>query len=233
MEIAELVQYITWLAKEREESLSPLRLVKFLYLADLYHARRNRGKTLTGWRWRFVHYGPFCTESLHSIEHAVQSGLIVAVPFESKFDDEPHFLYRTEQEKEPAIERALPFYVVGPLKGAVMKWAGDTYGLLDHVYFETEPMQNVNPGDVLDFSKAKEPEPFAPVKMRKLSRTQVSEGKALIAKMREGQKACMISEPEQIYDEIYSEALAFLDGENLDLKIEGKARIEDQVKEIE
>lgn len=28
--IPELVQYITWLASEREEMLSPIRLVKFL-----------------------------------------------------------------------------------------------------------------------------------------------------------------------------------------------------------
>jgi hypothetical protein len=32
----ELVQYITWLATERGEVLSPIRLVKFLDLADFY-----------------------------------------------------------------------------------------------------------------------------------------------------------------------------------------------------
>ena len=79
----ELVKYITWLATEREEMLSPIRVVKFLYLADLYHARRNQGKTLTGWKWKFVHYGPFCNEALKAIEAAVQARMIAAIPYET------------------------------------------------------------------------------------------------------------------------------------------------------
>ncbi|MDQ1336706.1 MAG: hypothetical protein QG552_3656 [Thermodesulfobacteriota bacterium] len=75
-DILNLIQYITWFATERGEVFSPIRLVKFLYLADLYHARRNDGATFTGWPWRFVHYGPFCRESLDAIRSAVDEGLI-------------------------------------------------------------------------------------------------------------------------------------------------------------
>jgi hypothetical protein len=228
-----LIRYITWLAGEREEMLSPIRLVKFLYLADLYHARRNQGKTLTGWPWRFVHYGPFCNEALQAIEAAVQDGMISALPYESIFDDERHFLYKAEAVKEPEIALRLPLYVTAPLQGAVRKWAGDTYGLLDHVYFETEPMKNIKPGDVLDFTKAKEPEPVRELYMRKLSKAKISQGKALIAKMRKSQRECMVAEPAAIYDDVYSKAIEFLDGQELDLQIEGEARIEDEVKEAE
>jgi hypothetical protein len=231
--IPELVQYITWLASQREEMLSPIRLVKFLYLADLYHAKRNEGETLTGWRWRFVHYGPFCNEALRAIAVAAQARMIAGIPYASSFDDEQHFLYKTESETEPSIAARLPFYVIGPLQGAVKKWAGDTIGLLDHVYFETEPMKNVKPGDLLEFSKAKEPEPFRELNMRRLSNTKISQGKALIAKMRENQRECMIAEPPAIYDDVYTEAMEFLDGENLDLQIEGEAKIEDEMKEAE
>jgi hypothetical protein len=229
--IPEIVYYITSLANQREEMLSPIRLVKFLYLADLYNARRNEGKTLTGWQWRFVHYGPFCKEALQAIEATVQAGMIGAIPYESSFDDEQHFLYRSQSETEPSIAVTLPFYVIGPLQGAVKKWAGDTFGLLDHVYFETEPMKDVKPGDVLDFSKAKEPGPFRELHMRRLSKAKISQGKALIAKMRENQRECMIAEPAAIYDNVFSEAIEFLNGEYLSLQIEGKARIEDEVKE--
>lgn len=38
-DILDLIQFITSLATERGEVLSPIRLVKFLYLADLYHTR--------------------------------------------------------------------------------------------------------------------------------------------------------------------------------------------------
>ena len=228
----ELVKYITWLASEREEMLSPIRLVKFLYLADLYQARRNEGKTLTGWQWRFVHYGPFCGEALKAIETAVKAGIIAAIPYESSFDDEQHFLYKSQSETEPSVAMTLPFYVIGPLQGAVKKWAGDTFGLLDHVYFETEPMKDIKPGDVLEFSKAKEPEPVRELRMRRLSKAKISQGKALIARMRESQREYMVAEPAVIYDDVYNKAIEFLDGEDLDLQIEGEARIQDEVKEV-
>lgn len=43
-----LIQFIVCQATEIGVSLSPIRVVKFLYLADLYHARENKGETLTG-----------------------------------------------------------------------------------------------------------------------------------------------------------------------------------------
>ena len=225
--IPELVHYITWLASEREEMLSPIRLVKFLYLADLYHARRTQGKTLTGWQWKFVHYGPFCNEALQVVEAAVQAGMISALPYASSFDDEQHFLYKAESEKEPEIALSLPVHVIAPLQGAIRKWAEDTYGLLDHVYFETEPMKDVKPGDVLDFRKAKEPEPVRELHMRRLSKAKISQGRALIARMRESQRECIVAEPAAVCDDVYSKAIEFLDGEDLDLQIEGEARIEE------
>jgi len=231
--ILELVQYLTWLATEREEVLSPIRLVKFLYLADLYNARRNKGRTLTSWSWKFVHYGPFCMEALKEIDEAVNRGMIEAISYESRFDDELHFLYKYESEQEPAISSTLPIYVIGPLQGAIKKWAGDTFALLDHVYFETEPMKNVNPGDMLDFTNAKEPEPHEEIQVRRLSKKKIKKGKELIERIKENQKECFIAEPEQIYDEAYFEALNYLNGEGLELTVEGEARIEDSVEELD
>jgi hypothetical protein len=231
--IPELIQYITWLATERGDVLSPIRMVKFLYLADLYFARKNEGKTLTGWPWRFVHYGPFCSECLNAIDEAVNRGLIAAISYESSFDEEEHLLYKCELEEQPDTASKLPFYVLGPLQTSIKKWADDTFALLDHIYFETEPMKNVDPGDTLDFSTAKEPEPFERIQMKKLSRNKIAEGRALIAKMREKQAECMIAEPEQIHDAAYYQALNYLDGEALELSVEGEAEIEDKVKAIE
>ena len=170
---------------------------------------------------------------METIKTAVQAGMISTVPYASTFDDEQHFLYKAEAEKEPEVALRLPLYVSRPLQGVVRKWAGDTYGLLDHVYFETEPMKDVKPGDVLDFTKAKEPEPLRELHMRRLSKAKISQGKALIARMRESQSECMVGEPAAIYDDVYNKAIEFLDGEELDLQIEGKARIEDEVKEAE
>lgn len=48
-----LTQFIVCQDTEFGASLSPIRVVKFLYLADLYYARENKGETLTGWPWKF------------------------------------------------------------------------------------------------------------------------------------------------------------------------------------
>jgi len=50
-----LIQFVVCQATEFGASLTPIRVVKFLYLVDLYHARENRGETLTGWPWKFVY----------------------------------------------------------------------------------------------------------------------------------------------------------------------------------
>lgn len=51
---AKLIQFVVYQATEFGASLSSIRVVKFLYLADLFHARENKGETLTGWPWAFV-----------------------------------------------------------------------------------------------------------------------------------------------------------------------------------
>ena len=40
----QLIQFIVCQATEFGASLTPIRVVKFLYLADLYHARKNMGE---------------------------------------------------------------------------------------------------------------------------------------------------------------------------------------------
>ena len=233
--ILELIQYITSLATDRGEVLSPIRLVKFLYLADLYHARRNGGATLTGWPWRFVHYGPFCTESLDAIRIAVAEGFIEAVPYVSQFDDEEHLLYRCSVDSQPGGEPAgVPFYVTAPLRGAVRKWAGETFALLDHVYFETEPMMAVQPGDLLDFTKAREPRPSRDVSMKRLSKEKIAKGKELVSKIRANQSrfrpdSFRAGRDRPIYDEAYFEAVNYLNEPPLDFQFQGEARIEDSV----
>lgn len=63
-----LVSFIAEEASARGELLSPIRLVKFLYLADVYYARYHNGQTLTGWPWRFVFYGPYRREAMATID---------------------------------------------------------------------------------------------------------------------------------------------------------------------
>jgi len=224
--ILELIKYLVWIATERGTKLTTIRLVKFLYLTDLYWARENNGKTFTGWPWKFVHYGPFCGESLETINEAHREGLIEKAAYDSKYVDDEYYLYWCKEEPKTAKE--FPLYLLSPLKQAVSKWGDDTYGLLDHVYFDTEPMIDAKKGDLLDFSKARKFEKPKEIKMLKLTQEQVTKSKEIIERLKTKYKEGLASRdkgPQPVYDEVYHKAARFLDEEDLEGELSGKAEI--------
>lgn len=227
MNPVELINFIVWYATTRSEVLSPIRLVKFLYLADLYHAREAGGRTLTGWPWAFVHYGPFCGEALRATDEAVQKGIIEARPYQSRYDGEQHFVYRSPHEERPRVYEILPIRVVSALQEAIRRWAGDTVGLLDHVYFETEPMLAAIPRQRLDFSEARWPPREQPVAMKRLSPDRVAEGKKLLAHLRaraqEGLAHAIQEAKREIRDNAYWTFLDRLDPQESLPDIQGTA----------
>lgn len=232
--LVQLIHYITWYATERGEALTSVRLVKFLYLADLYFARRNHGKTLTGWPWKFYHYGPYCYESLQAIEEAVRTGLIDQKPYQSAFNEDDYYLYRSGAEPEEKIVTGIPLAILGPLQVAIKRYAGDTYALLDHVYFETEPMMEAQENEFLDFSKAKPTEMPVEIKMKTASKRNLQAGKNIVSKLLNRYKEGVTKEREMersftpVYDRLYETALAYLDDQdekNSVPELHGKAEI--------
>lgn len=225
----ELIDLIVWYGTVRGEVLSPIRLVKFLYLLDLYHARETNGRTLTGWPWAFVHYGPFCGEALDAIEASVRKGLIDARPYESRYDGEQRLVYRSPRDEEPRVAAALPTRVVSSLKDAIRKWGGHTPRLLDHVYFATEPMLTAVPGQRLDFSTAAWPPQEPAVVMRRLPPARVLEAKRLLAALREramrGLELRIIEAEREIRDRAYQAFLNQLEPDEPLPDIEGTARL--------
>jgi hypothetical protein len=152
--IEKITAWICWYASSQETALTAVQLVKYLYLADLYHARRSGGATITGWPWAFVHFGPYCSEAIQTLEHVAAIGLVDAKRYESRYSEKEFAVYRRSGPEPEAIDSVLSFAVRGDLKKAIKRWADDTPGLLDYVYFDTEPMTGVKPHDRLDFSKA-------------------------------------------------------------------------------
>src|SRR5713101_6162809 len=73
----ELVRYITWEATRLAGALTKIRLIKFLYLADV-HLFGLVGRRATPYRWRFYHYGPWAPDAQQDIEDLAQSGVIEA-----------------------------------------------------------------------------------------------------------------------------------------------------------
>lgn len=213
-----LTQLIVWYASRQGTKLSPIRLVKLLYLADLYSARVRGGKTLTDWPWRFHHYGPFCVESLRAVDAAVASGLIATETFASKFRDEDAKLYVFPRDDEDTFdvddaERDLPLRVTSPLKAALKKWGDDTYALLDHVYFETEPMLDARPGDVLDFSTARIIVTTAAPPEQKPGKSELALGRELVARLAAKAQAPRqrFATPGKFFDEAYNDSLRRMD----------------------
>jgi len=94
-------------------------------------------------------------------------------------------IFFCRSEKEPDIANDLSLYVWNSLKEAIKKWADDTPGLLDHVYYDTEPMEDVKRGDLLDFSKARLPIDLPKLEMKKISKSKTEKAKQLISALRE------------------------------------------------
>ena len=226
----ELIQAIVWYASKRGEKLTTLRLVKFLYLADLYHARVSNGKTLTNWPWAFVYFGPWCKQVNEAIDYAAKNGLVFAKEYPSKYDDEKDYrLFWVENmDEEPKVIDALPTYVRSRLQWAIQKWAADSYGLLDYVYFETEPMVETSPGELLDFSKSRIPEARKNVNMKKLAKGKLEEAKKAVARLQEKYKSGISARPSQgPTDSVYQEFVSKLDEEDLETGLEGTAELDD------
>jgi len=208
------VEWAVWYANERDAKLTPIRIVKFLYLADLYHARIAAGRTLTGWQWAFVHYGPFCSESLHVIEKTEGLGLIEGIAFRSKFDKDMKLYVHAAENKPEDYPETLPAYVSAEVKRAMDLWADDTYGLLYHVYLETEPMVAAKPRDLLDFTIPEKTTREKPIEMKPLSQKKKKAGKDLLSKMRQLQETSSQFKQQglaPIYDSAFFKAIESLD----------------------
>lgn len=209
------VEWAVWYAEQLGSNLTPIRIVKFLYLLDLYYARQGSGETLTGWKWRFVHYGPFCGEALDAISAAESAGLIASQSYASKFDKDGKYYQHCADEAPEEIPDLLPAYVCSEIKHAVKLWADDTHGLLNHVYFETEPMIAALPSQTLDFSLAKMPTIEKPVEMIRLSNKKIKKAKELLGKLRSAQCERLVAGGEasskDLQDAAYFKALQALE----------------------
>ncbi len=114
------------------------------------------------------------------------------------------------------------------LQWAIQKWADDSSGLLDYVYFETEPMVDAKPGEILDFGKARMPEPPKKIQMKKLPKKKVEEAKKAINELKEQYKKATTLRPAQgPIDSLYLKAVHQLEGEDLEVGLQGTAELGD------
>ncbi len=209
-----------------------MRLVKFVYLADVYFARNHAGETLTHLPWIFLYYGPYCSEVMGELDEAVSLGLINQKSLESRYGKGKDFqIYTCTDESVDDIEEEIPLEVLGPLKAAIKRYGDDTALLLDHVYFETEPMIEVDKGDILDFTKCNPIIPSRPIELKKLSKDKITLAKqrvkALALKFEQGRltKESEKADVSKWKDDVYYQALEVMDGQDLEIGLKGIAKI--------
>lgn len=143
-DLEELILYVVGRSRDRGATLTRTKLVKLVYLIDVARAE-GLGRTLTGLRWRFLHYGPYAPELGTKLEELESREAI----FGGSFGDA--MLYRGARDVPDAAN--WPASVCMGVDRVVDEWAGaELNKLLDHVYFHTTPMQHAQRGEELDFS---------------------------------------------------------------------------------
>lgn len=233
-DIDELLAALAHRAAERGCVLTKTRLVKFLYLLDLYWAQETAGReTATGWTWRFIHFGPWCAESSDAIAHAERYGYIAAMSYEGRFgDDDVQLFDRGRQLDEHEVGRvfdAMPFHVGRGMSAAVREYGDDTPSLLNHVYFHTGPMRDATPSAVLSFAGERKPDfsVLKPLVMKPLSKNKLAKAKEALKTIvaRERELRAATPAPSGPIDEHYEAFLAAVAEDETSTGLSGTAGI--------
>ena len=201
-----LIAYLIDQVGDQEGTLNKTALVKLVYLVDVEYWRRY-GKSVTGLEWRFHHYGPYSTE------------------LDREIDDNPLFQVHGSRrtgygfssspawgEIQAAFNTNYEPVVKSIADGVARQWGLETLDtILEYVYFETEPMQDAERGETLDFSKIQ----VEQISIQREPRLSFSDEfiTDLRSRWDQREKPRNNAEPgketieEPLYDEVYQEAL--------------------------
>jgi hypothetical protein len=148
----DLIRYITWEATQLSGALTKIRLIKFLYLADVYLFGLAERRA-TSYRWRFYHYGPWALDAQQDIEDSAQAGAIDAER-RAREDDVGEMTLYAARGPRPDLERAFGLGFETQLKDSIRTWVRRPLNeFLDYVYFDTPPMREARRGDYLRFDR--------------------------------------------------------------------------------
>lgn len=134
-------------AADRNISIGKTQLIKLLYLAEVEYFR-EKGERLTDIDWVFYYYGPYEFEL---------EGILESEEFdrqEIKTSSDKDYIKFRVSEKSRKYGEYTDAAVSVLLKKILGTWGRcELPELLNYVYFETEPMEDVKRGDRLQFEK--------------------------------------------------------------------------------
>ena len=144
-----LVPAVVSCVEEAGGYVTKTKLLKLLYLLDVEFYRAH-GDTLTGFDWKFFHLGPWTGEFDPLIDALIESGSLVAHTA-TKPDYDTTFYHASEPTDFGKLFRTAADEF--SLKNVLRTWADSTTGeILNHVYFNTEPMERGVRNERLDFT---------------------------------------------------------------------------------
>jgi len=218
--VSDLVNYVVGRVSDEGGHLSKTKLVKLLYFIDIEYYR-SFGRTLTGWRWLFYHYGPYAFEfesaTYASAARLDEEGILTSQGRKAS-------TYSTDEgpdRVEESLRQELGYAGLAIVRQVVDTWALDgLYPVLDYAYYETEPMENAQRGELLDFSKVARVGP--PISLScSVQHRGLSPG--VLASLRQRYQALASTkrgephpklDPPPPYDEEYNRALEIMDAED-------------------
>ena len=154
-----IVQYALLIAGQEDDfasrMLGPIHLLKYVYLADIYHAEKNNGESFSGASWQFYNFGPWSPSVHNRIDLATAAIMAQKYTYNSNYSDDD--VIRWSKSDDDVLERLsseIPSSITIRLKNNIRKLGKDTERLLDFVY-KTEPMLNASPNETLDLTLCK------------------------------------------------------------------------------
>lgn len=155
--ILDLVKAICHRVKEKEGYLNKTKLIKYLYLIDVEYYR-NHGETFTRFNWVFYDYGPWAYE-YNDIFDDIKRSPDFVVKEGTRPDLDTQFISTSEEIGFDSIFEDVADELNA--RRIVDRWADEALSpMLNYVYFYTEPMEEAERHQPLDFTKIDQLEPI-------------------------------------------------------------------------
>lgn len=195
------VQVLVKAAADAGFAMRRIILIKYLYLLDVYIAQES-GDKFSDFNWIFYKFGPFDNKANEFIDSLIEQKLILADKYDSRYGADFTLIKPIENSpKTIDVWRALSDYkqsLSRIFKHDLSRFMDDTYSLLYYIYFETEPMKNVQMNQVLKFSNLQKDlfgvRPYEEV--GNISKTKINKIKELFLKKDSSKKVNTIKFPE-------------------------------------
>jgi hypothetical protein len=178
-----LIQFIQALISDAAENNEPytlteIHIIKYIYLLDYYMAQANKGQPFTDFIWIFYSFGPFSYDLDTFIKELAFTGELKSEDVETRYEDNKiikRYVFDPSYAQRKDIWKYFPITVmVRIFQKDLQRFKNNTSSLLDYVYFYTEPMHGIKPGNRISFAKVKQMTDFPkPIELRPLTMNQI------------------------------------------------------------